>query len=224
MKKWLTHCTIFAYLTALGGGILSHTVSYGTGSHPVMYYFVWDMFCGWSSYSSRIMIIGEGESGKYYELAPGPWGEYRPFGSIGRRHYDSTGSHSPKFALNAIKQTKHEPITRVFVIEQCWAKKYNLPDHLWNQRFEKPKKVHKYHHVLHVFTPDGVLVQSFPNWLSQQYAYAVGNNPRLMREQRQGQPYFTLNYRNRSRGSYAPGGSYNPESQGQVGSRLGKGN
>lgn len=223
MKKWLTHCTIFCYLSALGWGVVSHTVSFGTGSHPVMYFLVWDMFCGWSSYSSRMIVVGEGESGKYYELSPGPWGDYRPFGSIGRRHYDNTGMHAPKLAINALKHTKHEPIHRVFVIEETWAKKYNLPDKLWEERFDEPKSVNKYHTVLHVFSPDGSLVQSYPNWLSQQYSFAVGNNPRLMKEQRISRPFFAMKFKNRQRpSSYGEGA--NPIGGPQVGSRLGNGN
>ncbi|GAB4143220.1 MAG: hypothetical protein Tsb009_14190 [Planctomycetaceae bacterium] len=218
MKKWIASLVICGYLSFLGWGIVSHTLGFATGAHPSMYYVVWDMFCGWSSYSSRILIVGEGESGKYYELAPGPWGDFRPFGSIGRQHYDGMGNHAPKLALNALRHTKHEPITRIFVIEQIWAKKYNLPDKLWKKRFDEPKQVHKYHHIRHVFSPDGSVVQSFPSWFSQQYSHAVANNPRLKNEQRKGRPFFTMKYRNRTRDIIAPGTGAPRQ---HVGSRLG---
>jgi len=223
MKKWFTHATIAVYLAALSWGIVSHAVSYGTGSHPVMYYLVWDMFCGWSSYSNRTVIIGQGESGRYYELAPGPWGEFRPFGKIGRRHYDSLGIHSPKLALNALRQTRHEPITRIIVVEECWAKQYNLPEELWAQRHEEPKDVYKYHQVRHIFTPDGAIVRSFPTWLNLQYSMAVSDNPRLMAEQHRGEPFFVYR-RHQPRGRYAPGAAYTPDARQTVGSRLGNGN
>ena len=84
MKRWLTHLLISGYLLALFGGIASHTLNLGAVSHPGMYFFVWDMFCGWSSYADRIQVVGEGESGTYYQLAPGPWGEFKPYGKIGR--------------------------------------------------------------------------------------------------------------------------------------------
>ena len=198
MKRWLTHAFIASYLAALSWGILAHTVSFGTASHPGMYYVVWDMFCGWSSYSSRNIIIGQGESGKYYQLAPGPWGEFRPFGDIGRRNYDVSGGHTPKLALNALRHTKHERITRIIVVEECWAKQYNLPDELWQRQFDEKKDIHKYYQVRHVFTPDGAIVQSFPTWLNLQYSLAVADNPRLMAEQRRGQPFFV--YRPQSSG------------------------
>ena len=220
MKRWLTHSVIGVYLLALSWGILSHTVNFGAGAHPVMYYLVWDMYCGWTSYSSRTVIIGQGESGKYYEIAPGPWGEFKPFADIGRRHYDPAGYHSPKFALNALRQTKHEPIMRIIVIEECWAKKYNLPDHLWKKRFDEPKDVKKYYNVRHVFTPSGALVRSYPSWLSLQYSLAVSNNPRLHADSRRGRPFFRIKYQPRQREIYAPD---TPDGNPPVGSRLGNG-
>ncbi|MFQ5734672.1 MAG: hypothetical protein ACE5KM_22290 [Planctomycetaceae bacterium] len=222
MKKWLGSTFVVVYLTTLNWGIISHALNFGTGAHPAMYFVVWDMFCGWTSYSSRTIIVGQGESGRYYELAPGPWGEIKPFGSIGRRHYDPSGYHSPKFALNTLKQTKHEPITRVIVIEECWAKKYNLPDHLWNRRFEEPKDVKKYYQVRHVFSPDGVLAKSFPSWLSMQYSYAVANNPRLLADRQRGKPMFAMRYQPRGRDRHS--GYSSGTRKANVGSRLGNGN
>lgn len=224
MKKWLIHGTIVAYLAALNWGILAHTLSIGTGAHPAMYYFVWDMFCGWAGYSSRTIIIGQGDSGQYYELAPGPWGEFKPFGSIGRRHYDPDGSHSPKFALNVLRHTSHEPITRIIVVEECWAKQYNLPDELWKRRFEEPKVPHRYYKVRHIYTPDGAIVQSYPNWLSLQYSIAVSDNPRLMQDRYRGRPFFALRYKGRPVDADFSGIGYVPASQRLSGSRLGNGN
>jgi hypothetical protein len=219
MKRWLTHSGVVVYLSALSWGIVSHAVDYGNTSHPVMYYLVWDMFCGWTGYSGRIQIVGEGESGKYYELAPGPWGEFTPFGSIGRRHYDVMGVRGAKFAHNTLKHTRHEPITRIFVIEESWAKKYNLPDHLWNERFDEPKDPYRYYNVMHAFSIDGDLLESNGNWLSRQYALSVTNNPRLAQDVRKGKPIYA--YRHRSRGTYRPGTIFDSSTNGQEGSRLG---
>jgi hypothetical protein len=223
MKKWLTHTTIAVYLTALSWGIVSHTLSYGATAHPVMYYFVWDMFCGWTSYESRMVIVGQGESGKYYQLAPGPWGEIRPYGRIGRRHYDPSGTHSPRFALNTLRHTQHEPIARIIVVEECWAKQYNLPDRLWNERFEEPKVPHKYYQVRHIYSPDGQLAKSYPNWMSLQYSIAVSDNPRLMQDRRNNQPFFAL----QRKGSAVTPTFTNIDYQDALphtGSRLGNGN
>ena len=63
VKKWLTHLVITGYIGALAWGLVSHTFEYKNDSHPAMYYIVWDMFCGWGSYSNRVQVIAEGESG-----------------------------------------------------------------------------------------------------------------------------------------------------------------
>lgn len=191
MKRWLTHLVIAAYLSALGFGVFSHAVNYKIGAHPAMYFIVWDMFCGWASHASRLQIIGQGESGEFYELAPGPWGEMKPYGSIGRRHYDAFCVFAPKMAMNCLKQTKHEPMERLYVIEECWPKKYNLPDEIYARRNPDPKDPHHYFHVRYVLDGDGNLLQRNDHWLNYQASLCVSNNPRLMADSRKGRPFYT---------------------------------
>jgi hypothetical protein len=222
MKRWLTHLTIAGYLSALATGIFCHAVDFGLSSHPVMYFLVWDMFCGWSSWSNRNELICEGESGKYYSLGPVPWGEYRPFGDIDRRHYDPRGHFTPRMALNCLRQTKHEPMTRIFAVEVWWPKMYNLPDHLWERRFGRPKDIQKYYHLRHVFTPDGTLLQTTTNWMSHQYAIAMGNNPRLQADVRRSTPFYVLGIDDNPRGIFAPGTAYDPNLHLRIGSPLGE--
>ena len=198
MKRWLTHLTIVAYLGVLSWGVAAHAVSYKVGVHTSMYFIVWDMFCGWASHASRLQIIGQGESGKYYELGPGPWGQFKPFGDIGRRHYDAFGVHIPRMAINCLKHTKHEPMVRVYVVEECWPKKYNLPDRVWRQRHNEPKEVQHYYHVRHIMTGDGQLLQVNGHWAAYQNALCVSDNPRLQADRRRGQPVMTATPRQHS--------------------------
>lgn len=190
MKRWLTHGFIVAYLSALTGGIAAHTLQFGHAAHPAMYFVVWDMFCGWSAFSGRTNFIAEGQSGAYYELSPAPWGEFHPFGKLGRRHYDVLFNASHRMALNVLKHTDHEPITRVFVVEECWPKKFNVPDDVWNRRHAEPKDVKKYYHVKSVLAPDGTFLAVYPTWLSRQYALSVTNNPRLTAQARRGRDFL----------------------------------
>src|SRR5436305_14496207 len=118
MKRWLSHLTIGAYLTALSLGIVCHTLNFGNAAHPFMYYFVWDMFCGWSSHEIRYHVVGVGDSGTVYELAPGPWVRFMPYGDLDRMHYDVLGNSHHKMALNALKRTDHEPIHRIVMLEE----------------------------------------------------------------------------------------------------------
>lgn len=221
MKRWLSHFTIVAYLTALSWGIVAHALNFGATSHPGMYFLVWDMFCGWSAYSDRMEVIGEGESGTYYQLAPGPWGEFTPYGDLGRRHYDYYGNLSYQFAMNTLKHTAHEPMARIIVIEKAWAKKFNLPDHLYEQRFGKPKDKLVYHKVRYVFTPDGVMLSSAPGWLSEQFALAVADNPRLQADTQRERPMFAFGLNNRSRSVHQSADPYDPYRMIPAGTRSG---
>jgi hypothetical protein len=192
-KHKLACCTIVVYLGTLFYGIFAHAISFNVNAHPAMYFIVWDMFCGWSSYSQRTHVIAEGESGKYYELTPGPWGDFHPYGDLGREHYDYYGYHMGKLAANCLKQTKHEPITRIFCIEELWNKKYNLPDHIWKMRHDEPKDFYSYYHIRTIYAPDGTAIDVRPNWSSYQSGIMINDNPRLARESRNSQPYFAIN-------------------------------
>lgn len=213
MKRWLSHFVIAGYLGVLGIGIFCHALGFKTTSHPAMYYVVWDMFCGWSAFEVRHHLIAEGESGKYYELAPAPWGEMTPFGSVGRRHYDPHGTFCGRMAANCLKHTEHEPIMRVFLVEETWSKKYNLPEYIWNQRNDQPMQQHTYFHLYRVFAPDGTIVHSNPNWMMSLTSQAVYNNPRLIAEARKSTPFFALDYHNRNFDKYLNdvGGTPTPE-------------
>ena len=220
MKRWLAHGTIAVYLAALSWGIFAHALRVGTGTHPVLYVLVWDMFCGWSAWGSKTHIIGEGESGKYYELAPAPWGDLRPFGSLDRQDYDPNSIFSARLAVNCLRRTQHEPIVRVFVVEECWPKKFNLPDKLWALRYTRPKDIHKYYRVRHVLTSDGQLVQTYTTWLDYQAGVCIANNPRLRAETRKGSPFYAFGTVRQMENPFSAGGHFAPPSSGAPPVRL----
>lgn len=190
MRRWSSQLFITLYLTALSVGLLSHAMKFLTTSHPAMYFIVWDMYCGWSAYEGRIHMIGEGESGRFYEIAPTPWGEFRPYQSCNRIDYDAEGRFSHRLAQNTLAHTAHEPILRTYLIEEFWSKKYNLPDSLWSTRFAETKDRHSYFHVRSTTNSRGEVVQSDHSWLNTQYQMAVLDNPRLRREAMNGQTFF----------------------------------
>ena len=199
MKRWLTHLTIVVYLTALLIGIACHAVSINLGSHPIGYYLVWDMFCGWSAYSERTHIVGEGVSGKYYELAPGPWGDFHPFGDIARHHYDSQQNHMRAMALNCLAQTKHEPMARVFVLQECWPKKFNMPEPVWRHCFDEPRPPRpSYFQLCSVMTADGDLLQHNGSWFAKQMSSIYGRDRRLQADSRMARPFYSIGFRNRA--------------------------
>src|SRR5262249_43908290 len=94
---------IASYLGTLSYGIFCHTLGFGVGAHPLMYFIVWDMFCGWTAYDSRVHVVAETENQKYYDVATPPWGEFHPWGHLGRQHFQRP--HKPT-AKNGVKRLK----------------------------------------------------------------------------------------------------------------------
>jgi hypothetical protein len=221
MKRWLINGFIAGYLGLLTMGIASHALNTGITAHPGMYYIVWDMFCGWSAHSSRLHLVAQGESGKYYELTPAPWGEIKPYGNIGRVHYDVGARHTADLAANILKHTSHEEMTRVFVIEESWPKKYNLPDSVWERTHDEPKDPIRYFYLRQIISPDGVVLQSNPTWLAQQYMMAMCKNPRLQGDMHRSRPFIAVSPEDGSGPRYSFGTFEDPGLVPKTGSTLG---
>ena len=193
MKSWFSKLVIGLYLSALSAGIVIHALNFGNASHPVMYYVVWDMFCGWSSNEIRYHVIGEGESGTYYELAPGPWTRFTPFGDLDRVHYDVLGNSHRRMALNALKRTDHEPMRRVIMLEEVWHKKYNLSDRIWGMRFDEPKEPMSYYWQRAAMLEDGTVTEAYPDYGNYLNQKAIAANPRLIQDLHIGKEHYVLN-------------------------------
>jgi hypothetical protein len=192
MKRILTVGFIVAYLGTLNYGVLCHMMGFGTAAHPLMYFIVWDMFCGYSAYDSRVYVIAEGENQKFYDLAAPPWGEFKPWGEQGRQHYDVLNNHTARIGFNTLRHTQHEPITRMFVIEENWAKKYNMPDGVWSARFDGPKDIKKYYRVRTILLPDGTVTENVGTWLNFQSVQMVNDNPRLQAQASRSRTFFMI--------------------------------
>ncbi len=204
MKRWLAIGTITVYLGALLLGVASHALNFKAGSHPAMYFVVWDMFCGWSGYESRLHIVGEGESGRFYQLAPGPWGDFHPFGDMSRHSYDPPALHAAAVGMSTLRNTEHEPMQRLYVVEEMWAKKFNLPDGLWAKRYVEPKVPYSYYHLRQILDADGRLVGQNAGWFDAQAQACLADNPRLLRDSHLGKPFYHVSPMQRSTESGVP--------------------
>ncbi|GIX03198.1 MAG: hypothetical protein KatS3mg113_0204 [Planctomycetaceae bacterium] len=210
MKRIAVMSFIALYLVALSWGIVAHALRFGNFSHPLMYFVVWDMFCGWQSYESRYHLVGEGESGTLYELSPGPWPAFCPFGDIPRHHYDALGHTFYKMARFTLDHTEHEPMRRIMVIEECWPKKYNLPPHLWALRIEEPREPYSYFWLKAAYSTHGEILQAMPDfavWQTQQLAL---NNPRLQQEAMRHRPVFAIQREQRTDSLVTPAAWFSP--------------
>ena len=182
--KWAAGLFIGGYVGLLGVGVASHAMGFGTGAHPLMYYIVWDMFCGWSAQSYRTHVLAEGESGTWYDAGVGPWDEarpFRPYGDLPRLDYDIDGAHAARLGLNVLRHSAHEPIQRLVVIEEVWPKKYNLPEPHWSARWNVPKDPASYYAVRHVLTAEGRLLASGPAWATEVTRQSLHGNPKVRR-------------------------------------------
>ncbi|MCH2212530.1 MAG: hypothetical protein MK110_14590 [Fuerstiella sp.] len=191
--KWIVGVFIGCYLAVLSFGIIGHALKFGVAGNTLSYLVVWDMFCGWQAYDQRTHLIAESESGRYYDLRE-PWGEFHPYGSLGRFQYDVLGHMVSKHINHLLNHTQHEPIDSVYVVEEAWPKQYNLPERLWKQNFGTERDKISYYHLRATCNGDGRVVNLNPDWLNQQVLNSIGDNPRLRREVSQAHSSFGMWY------------------------------
>jgi hypothetical protein len=212
MPRWASHLFIGSYLTALGFGLVCHGLKFIHDSHPAMYFLVWDMFCGWSAYETRIHIVGEGESGRHYALAPGPWGDFHPYSQMHRQDYDVNVSYAWRLAQNTLAHTEHEPMRRIYVLEEAWSKKHNLPPALWRQKYhtEKPADHHTYWHVRRTYNAAGETLRLVGNWMRCQSELIVLDDPRMRDRARKSQTFYASNPHERFKDGIQPAAFMTP--------------
>lgn len=191
MRRIGRYLFIFGYLAVLGFGLARHTLGHRAHDHLGMYFIVWDMYCGWTAWETRNHVVGQGESGEWYDLSP-PWGEMVPFGSASRRDYDVFHLHSGKIARMTLDHTDHEPIHRIMMVEEAWPKRYNLPDEVWKRRTPDPKIPHSYYHVVATYGLDGTLEAKQAGWTNVLAHNALINNPRLRDDIARSKPFLTI--------------------------------
>jgi hypothetical protein len=209
MKRSIANLAAVVYVLALATGFVTHVFKLDIGLNVPMYFLTFNMFGGWSGYEARMLIIGEGASGKFYELSPGPWGGFQPYSAVARQHYDQEFEYAAHFVKPALRHAAHEPIVRMFVVETEYPKKLNLPDELYESYYNKPKDVHHYSHVRFVLGPDCEVLSAQPVWLQYQHRLALSDNPRVMADAVRHRPYFAEN-RPQAPGVLASGSFHEP--------------
>jgi hypothetical protein len=192
MRRWCVGIFITAYLTALTGGLACQTLRVGLSSHPGMYFILWDMYCGWAAYNSKYRAIAEGVSGTCYDLNPAPWGTFKPYDTQDRYQYSTATGWMAKAAAHTVAHTQHEPIAQIFVIEETWAKQFDLPDYVWKTRYNIPMQKYTYSSVRIQMDGTGAVVQAYPNWVEVQRQTMAGDNPRLQQNIRNTKPFWIV--------------------------------
>lgn len=194
---------ISGYLGALSWGIFAHAMKVGLCGNTLSYFVVWDMFCGWSAWDQRTHFIAEGTSGQYYDVTE-PWGEFHPFGNVGRIHYDHTNHLLTKHVAHILSHTDHEPIAQVYAVQEVWPKQYNLPPKLYAEYFQRENDKVPYFHVRAICSEQGTPIQVYPSWFDQQQLRSLYDNPRLQKQSRQAASMYSTLYNPRSAHQQSP--------------------
>jgi hypothetical protein len=212
MKRRLHNVVITTYILALASGFMAISLHLAVPGQTLLYFLTFNMFCGWSSFEARMHLIGEGESGTFYELGPGPWGEFDPYGKIPRQHYDSHFENGWPIAENTLRHTVHEPMVRVIVVEEEYPKRLNIPAALYEAYYHKPKVAQRYFNTRFVMDAHGRVLSEQLEWLRIQDQVSITDNPRLLSEASQHHAVELTDGAPQSRGVYAVGHFYEPGS------------
>ena len=81
---------------------------------------------------------------------------------------------------------------QIVLVEEAYAKKFNLPDALWSRRFAEPKVPRSYYHVRAVHAPDGRCLTRTLEWPALLANYDIMNNPRLMADISRGHTFLAV--------------------------------
>lgn len=212
MKRRLQNGVIAAYILCFVGGFLAMSLHLAVPGQTFVYFVTFNMFSGWSCFEARMHVIGQGESGTFYQLSPGPWAEFHPYGSLARQHYDPHLENGWPFAENVLRHTTHEPIVRVIVIEEEYPKRLNIPAAQYEAYYNKPKIAQRYFSTRCVMDSHGYVLSQQPEWLRIQDQVSLLDNPRLISEADQHRAVELTDGAVPIRGVYAVGHFYEPSS------------
>lgn len=161
---------IVLYLGLHAGFFLGHMLDL-TSARGLSYFFTWDMYGGHSPWETRVHVVAEGHQGALYRVLPGPWAPFQPHGDAFRHdrdwHWDWRQGNLKNTAESILERTDHEPIAAVYVVEERWLSKYNLPDDLWSRHYGVEKPQGRYFRVREVFAPNTDQRQTYPGLESE---------------------------------------------------------
>jgi hypothetical protein len=123
---------ILAYLSGTGYYLGLHILG-DTAFHPIGYLFTWDMFPSFYTQSTRKVAVARTAEGKYLQVHPGPYEQFR--GGVARDMTRVDIERSTPFFEQAVAQTlrrtaaadRDDPVVHVYLFEQYWPYKFNRP-------------------------------------------------------------------------------------------------
>jgi hypothetical protein len=149
LRHFIAILFIGSYLLLTGFFLVRHALG-DSLAHPIGYFWTWDMFPNYPTESARRWAVGETAGGAYVQLLPNSahrfrWGVH---GDATRFDIDRRQLFFRQATLHAIKRhnatASDDPIRFVYLAEQYWPEKLNLPDELYHGFYydEVTKKVY----------------------------------------------------------------------------------
>ena len=145
---------IAAYLGCIAFSFFRHVLG-DPGEHPIAYFWTWDMFAGHPAESSRRLVIAKTDDGRFVQFIPGSGQRFRwgRGGDATRIDLDRRTVHlraAVEYELRCFRSIAPDrPLERIYVVEQYWPARFNLPDGLYEATYREPNPRRKYWRVLH---------------------------------------------------------------------------
>ena len=140
-RRLLALLFIVVYLSLTGFYLVRHAIGHPLG-HELAYFWTWDMFPNYSTESIRRRAIGETASGEYVMLVPNSrhrfrWGVH---GDVTRLDIDRRLLFFRRAAVDGIGRHNtslpNDPVRYVYLAENYWPEKFNLPSDLYRSAYE----------------------------------------------------------------------------------------
>ena len=139
-KVWIA-LVVATYLILTGYFFLRHAIG-DSASHPLAYFFTWDMFPSYSCTSHHRVAIAETQQGRIVELMPGPLTSYRSDRSGELHRFDmftDIESEPVQSQLRKLleREVSHfhssssDRINSVILLEEFWPAKFNMSESLY---------------------------------------------------------------------------------------------
>lgn len=124
---------------------------------PLGYCFTWDMFPWHYSESCRRVALGQRRSGEYVQLVPCGLQQFRGgvHGGLTRVDLDRRGGWFRPTVEQTLRLTGagggSDPVTQVWLCEEYWPVKFNLPPEVYVEQTGRPRPERRYWRVLGKF-------------------------------------------------------------------------
>lgn len=147
IRRLLVTGFVLSYIAAVLFFFYCHLLGQTRGM-PWGYFWTWDMFPNYASFSARRMALGETEAGRYVKVFPTNKMHFRRGGSGDLTRFDLPRNDvalrfavEKTLAANAREQNP-DRVRYVFLVEEYWPVKFNLPNDLYEKAFgeENPNR------------------------------------------------------------------------------------